>query len=55
MNPQCGLDSPVRSIECFDDWHVVECQHCREFHVLRHVSTEEGEPIQFEVIGLINA
>lgn len=54
MNSRCGLESPLRSIEWFDDQHVVECVHCRQFHALRQINTEEDEPIQFEVVGLVN-
>ena len=54
MNSRCGMESPLRSIEWFDDQHVVECMHCRQFHALRQIETDEGEPIQFEVVGLVN-
>lgn len=55
LNDECGKDSPVQSIEWFDDQHVVECRHCRQYHALRLLSTEEGAPIQFVIVGLVGA
>ena len=55
LNSACGRDSPVRSIDWYDGQHIVECQHCRQFHALRLLDSEEGPPIQFEVTGLVNA
>ena len=54
LNIDCGKESPVRDINWYDDQHIVECQHCRQYHALRLLSTEEGA-LLFEVVGLINA
>jgi hypothetical protein len=54
LNIDCGKESPVRDINWYDDQHIVECQHCRQYHALRLLSTEEGA-LLFEVVGLIDA
>ena len=46
--------SSVRSIEWYDGQHPIECEHCRCYHALRQVDTEDGAPIQFEVDGLVS-
>ena len=54
LNSLCGKNSAVRSIEWYDGQHLVECEHCRCYHALRQVDSEEGAPIQFEVEGLVS-
>jgi hypothetical protein len=55
LNDRCGKLSAVRSIDWYDGQHITECEHCREWHALQQLPTDVGEPIQFEVTGLINA
>ncbi len=54
LNPSCGKDSLVRNIEWYDEQHIVECQHCRQYHALRQLSVENGAPLQFEIVGLVS-
>ena len=54
LNSSCGEESAVRSIEWYDDQHVVQCQHCSQYHALRQLSNPAGAPIQFEIVGLIS-
>ena len=53
-NGSCGQMTAVRDINWFSGKHVVECQYCRQWHELRQVNMEEGELIQFEVVGLLD-
>ena len=53
MNPDCAKFSQVREINWHDGKHVIECEHCRQWHVLRQLDTPEGAPIQFELVGLL--
>ena len=54
LNDRCGKQSSVRSIDWYDGQHITECEHCRAWHALRQLQTAAGEPLQFEVVGLVS-
>ena len=54
LNEDCGKQSSVRTIDWYAGQHVTECEHCREWHVLEQIPTDEGAPLQFEVTGLLD-
>ena len=54
LNEQCGKQSSVRTIHWYDDQHIVECEHCREWHALQLLPSGEGGLLQFAIAGLVN-
>ena len=54
LNEKCGKQSAVRTIDWYDDQHIVECEHCHEWHALQLLPPAEGGLLQFEVTGLVN-
>lgn len=53
QNEECGQVSTVRMIEHYKGVYFVVCEHCSSRNKLVILPNKQGEPLKFEVFGLV--